>query len=100
METRASETPLIAGGVVSRTLGGETILVPVATGIAKFKNIYLLNKVASFIWQSLDGKRGKAELCALVRDQFAVPDGHDVGADVDRFLEELRRRELVKDLGR
>jgi hypothetical protein len=55
----------------------------------------LLSKVGAFLWQKLDGKRDRDELCRLVRDQYDVPAERDVAADVDTFLAELARRNLL-----
>ena len=92
--------PLAAKGVVSRTVGGETVLVPVKSTIADFQRIFLLNKVAAFLWKNLDGVRDRDALLQLVRERFAVPDDRDVGADVDHFLAQLVERRLAEPSGR
>jgi Coenzyme PQQ synthesis protein D (PqqD) len=91
--------PIAAKGVVSRTIGGETVLVPVRTTVVDFKNLFLLNKVAAFVWKHLDGQRDRDALCALVREHFEVPAAVDVGADVDHFLGALVERGLVEKVG-
>jgi hypothetical protein len=88
--------PVAAPHVVSRTVAGETLLVPVKSGTAALDYIFLLNKVGAFLWQQLDGKRGRDELCRLLRERFAVPEGHDVGVDVDQFLAALEARGLAQ----
>jgi hypothetical protein len=91
-----SSGPVAARQVVARTIAGETLLVPVGARAVAMDRIFLLNKVGSFLWNQLDGQRGREELCALVRSRFAVPEGRDLGADVDRFLDELRARGLAE----
>jgi hypothetical protein len=88
---------LPAAGIVSRTIAGETVLVPVAVQVANYDRIFLLNPVGAFLWQSLDGQRDRDGLVALVRERFAVSSDHDVGADVDRFLSALSERGLVQE---
>jgi hypothetical protein len=87
--------PAASSDVVSRTIAGETLLVPVKKRVAAFDRIYVLNKVAAFLWTQLDGRRTRAELEALVRSRFAVPAERDLQGDVERFLGELVQRGLA-----
>jgi hypothetical protein len=87
--------PAAARGVISRHVGGETVLVPTRVDVASFDNVYLLTRVGAFLWQKLDGTRDRDELCRLVRERYAVPAERDVAADVDSFLGELERRGLL-----
>ena len=86
-----------APGVVARTVGGETVLVPTRADVASFDRIYVLSRVGAFLWPLLDGTRNRDELCRLVRERYDVPAGADVGKDVDAFLSELARRGLVAE---
>ena len=80
---------------ITRTIAGETVLVPIAKPHNPITNYYLFNKVGSFLWKQLDGNRSAKELAALVRAEFAVPETRDVEADVEAFLEKLKVRELA-----
>jgi hypothetical protein len=82
--------------VVARSVGGETVLVPIQDRALACEHVYLLNKVAAFLWSQLDGERGVAELSELVSGRFDVDAGQDVDADVRRFLDELERRGLAR----
>jgi hypothetical protein len=84
-----------APGVVARTVGGETVLVPTQVDVAQFDRIFLLSKVGAFLWPLIDGTRDRDELCRLLRERYAVPTGVDVGKDVDAFLSDLRTRGLL-----
>lgn len=86
-----------APGVVARTVGGETVLVPTRADVASFDRIYVLSRVGAFLWPLLDGTRNRDELCRLVRERYDVPADADVGKDVDAFLSELARRGLVAE---
>ncbi len=81
---------------MTRHIAGETLLVPVHAGAAALERIYLLNRVAAFLWEQLDGRRGLAELVALVGSHFAIADPTRVEADVRQFLGELERRGLAR----
>ena len=87
--------PAPGNGVITRNVGGELVLVPTRAGVADFKNIYILSRVGAFLWQHLDGRRDRDELCRLIRERYAVPPERDVGADIDTFLGELGRRGLL-----
>jgi hypothetical protein len=82
--------------VVARNVGGETVLVPVAKGVAAADKVFLLNKVAAFLWTHLDGHRGIMALCDLVRAEFRVSPEANVEKDVGHFLTELEQRGLAR----
>jgi hypothetical protein len=84
-----------AAGVIARNIGGECVLVPTRNDVASFDRIFLLSRVGAFLWPPLDGTRNRDELCRLVRERFAVPPDVDVAKDVDTFLTELSRRQLI-----
>ncbi len=87
--------PTTAPGVVARTVGGETVLVPTRADIASFDRIFILSRVGGFLWPLLDGTRDRDELCRLVRERYEVATDADVVRDVDHFLGELSRRGLL-----
>ncbi len=84
---------------VTRTIAGETVLVPLASPHAPMQNYYLFNKVGSFLWKHLDGTRSRADLSVLVREQFSVPEGQSVEVDIDTFLGKLQARDLLRTDG-
>ncbi len=89
-----SSAPLVVKQVVTRTIGGEVLLVPIGRDAVNMDRLFVLNRVGAFVWQHLDGARTRNDLCALVRAQFAA-DERAVEADVDHFLSELLQRGLV-----
>ncbi|HEY1586049.1 MAG TPA: PqqD family protein [Polyangia bacterium] len=76
-------------------MGGELVLVPTRVEVADFNRIFLLSRVGAFLWPLLDGTRDRDELCRQLREHFAVPDGAEVGKDVDTFLAALTARGLL-----
>jgi hypothetical protein len=81
-----------SGDVVYREFGsGEGgVLLHLKTG-----QYYGVNRLGAAIWSLLDGERTEEAVVAEVReseDQF--PPSFEV--DVERFLEGLRRRDLVR----
>ena len=88
---------LAAKEVVSRTVAGETLLVPIGKNAVDLDCVFLLNKVGTYLWTLLDGSRDRRQLCDALNEKFEVPPGKDLGADVDRFLAELTRRGLLSE---
>jgi hypothetical protein len=81
--------------VVLRNIAGENLLVPVAGDLARMQAVWVLNPVAAFIWEHLDGERSMAEIRDQVLDEFAV-DYEEASADLLTLLSELQGTGLVK----
>ena len=70
--------------LVTREIAEETILVPVKGELASLQQIFVLNPVAAFIWEQIDGTRDLTAIHAGILESF------EVGADKARSdLEEL-----------
>jgi hypothetical protein len=82
-ETRYARSPRF----VSRRLDGELLLVPVSAGAADMDSIFILNPVASLIWDSLDG-RPLADVVARIEGEFDVA-GETAATDAADLLREL-----------
>jgi hypothetical protein len=80
--------------VVSRVVGGETLVVPVRGKVGDLASIYSFNGVGSFIWQSLEEPTSVADLIASVEHEYAVT-GDQARQDVMRFVEDLLSVGLV-----
>ena len=77
---------------VKREIGGDCILVPV--GQIKFNGIITLNNIASFIWENYEKAKDEDELLGFILDEYEVE--KDVAkADLDEFLDILRKNEIV-----
>jgi hypothetical protein len=76
--------------MVSRTIGGQCVLVPLAERGADLDSIFNLNRVAAFVWERLDGKRTAAELVDAVVERFEV-DRERAQADTLELLETLQQ---------
>jgi len=75
--------------MVSRTIGGESVLVPLAQRGADLDSILNLNHVAAFVWEKLDGTRTAAEVVDAVVERFQV-ERERAEADTLELLETLR----------
>ena len=79
---------------VSRQVSGETIVLPVKSGVASTECVFTLNEVGSLIWSLIDGVRAAEDIALEVSRQFEVtPD--EARADVSAFLADLVEAGLV-----
>ncbi|MFH1067229.1 MAG: PqqD family protein [bacterium] len=86
---------LPSANVVAREIEGETVIVPLTTGIGDAEDeLYTLNETGQAIWQKLDGKRTLKETAALLADEFNEPLA-DCERDVLGFASELARRGIL-----
>jgi hypothetical protein len=60
------------GEFVTRSLAGETVVVPVRGHIGDLDAIYNLNEVGAFIWEQIDGEKSVTRLVEAVRGEFEV----------------------------
>lgn len=83
--------------VVTREVGGETIVVPVRGGVGDLTGLFTFNEIASGIWQLLSEGRTADEVTLWVREHYEV-EKDQAQSDVGGFLEELRRQGLVLEV--
>ena len=81
--------------VVSRLLGGETLIVPVRGKVGDLASIYSFNQVGSLIWKLLDIPKDLTELAAAVEHEYEV-ESERARKDVERFLNDMLSAGLVE----
>lgn len=83
--------------VVTREVGGETIVVPVRGGVGDLTGLFTFNEIASGIWQLLAEGHSADEVVLWVQEHYEVGE-EQARADVGGFLEELRQQGLVHEV--
>ena len=83
--------------VVSRVIGGETLIVPIRRGVGDLASIYSLNEIATAIWSAIAEPRNKSEIVQGIEAEFDTA-GAQVDTDVTTFLQEMRSAGLVSEL--
>jgi len=78
-----------APGVIARTIGGETILVPVRRR-AQEMGLFTLNETGTFVWSRLDGAASLAEIARALCEAFEI-EAPAADADVAAFAADLER---------
>ena len=85
----------IKGEFIMRELVGEILLVPVGQTALQFNGMITLNPVTQ-IWRSLEQGAPYEEILRSILDQFDVAED-TARQDLDRFLEEMRGRDLLEE---
>ncbi len=57
--------------MVSRTIGTETILLPICKDTSETNCIYTLNRAAARVWELIDGKRGLDQIKKTIAKEFS-----------------------------
>jgi Coenzyme PQQ synthesis protein D (PqqD) len=83
--------------MVTRVIDGETILLPIYKTSDEINCIYTLNKVASRIWELINGKRTIAEIKKQALKEFDATPGQ-VDAEMRKFLKDLKEIKALKEV--
>ena len=80
---------------VTRSIGGETIIVPVRSGVGDLDSIYTLNEVGTSIWNLIDDTRSVEQVIEEITNQYEV-EREEAAKDVSEFLSLLRDEKLIR----
>ena len=79
---------------VTRSIGDETIIVPVRSHVADLDSIYTLNEVGSVIWECLTSQTSFAQIVACLCESYEVT-AEEAAQDAAVFLHHLETSGLV-----
>jgi hypothetical protein len=74
---------------VFRRIEGETILVPIRSGVGDLDSIYSLNEIGNLVWQSLDGAAALAAIRRRIAAEYDVSE-EQAESDLLEFMRELK----------
>ena len=81
-------------GFVLRTVGGNTVVVPVGAQTVDFRCIITLNDTGAFLWRRLQEEQTEDQLAdALLREYDATPE--QARAGVQAFVKALKEADLL-----
>lgn len=81
--------------MVTRVIDDETILVPVYKTSDEINCIYTFNKVASRVWDLIDGKKTVGEIKGQVLKEFdTTPE--DTDKEMRKLLKDLEEIKAIK----
>ncbi len=86
----------IKGEFIMRELVGRSSWFPWARRPLQFNGMITLNPVSAQIWRSLEQGAPYEEILRGILDQFDVAED-TARQDLDRFLEEMRGRDLLEE---
>jgi len=81
--------------VVAREVGGEQILLPLTKRAVDLTAVYVLNEVAKYLWDRLDGTRDLAALSDEVACEFEVTREQAHG-DASTLVADLLEANLIE----
>jgi hypothetical protein len=81
--------------IAGRSIAGESFLIPVCGRPVDLENIFVLNPMADYIWQRLDGERTVAEVLAAIVDDFSV-EPEQAQADLTDLIGQLLGNGLIE----
>jgi len=84
--------------LVTRSILGETIVVPVRTNVGDLDSIYTLNEVGRVIWDLLDGEKSVGQIIEAVCGEYEVASEEATQGAFD-FLESLEKAGLIGPAG-
>ncbi len=88
-------SPERRNNLATRLIGGETIVVPVRSGVGELSTIYSLNELGTAIWELIDGKTSVSSIVDRICTEFEV--SCEVAAsDVQEYLECLEEAGLIQ----
>jgi hypothetical protein len=80
--------------MVTRVIDNETILMPVYKTSDEINCIYTLNKVASTVWNMIDGKKTYAQIKKKILAEFDTTE-REVENEMEKFLKDLKEIKAV-----
>ena len=86
-----------APDALTRTIAGETLLIPVKGRLADLQRIFALDPSAAFIWERLDGKRELGAILGALTEEFDVA-AEEAAADLTAFIQELEAAGLLAEV--
>ena len=80
---------------ITRSIAGETIIVPVRSGVSDLNSIYTLNEVGAAVWQLIDGRRSVEQIVEAISDEYEVTP-EQATEDVFEYLARLEAEGLIR----
>jgi hypothetical protein len=99
MESINAERRFVAAtGLVSRRIGGDTILVPFTSGVGDLDAIYTLSEVGSRVWSMIQAPCSLTTIGTTLASEYDVSEDEAI-RDALAFIDELASKRLVLEVG-
>ena len=80
--------------LIKRDIAGDTILVPVGKTVYDSNGLFVLNEVATFIWDNLPELDTQEEIVAKILEEYEVSQ-EEAAKDTAEFLGKLREMQII-----
>ena len=85
---------IIKKELIKREIAGDTILVPVGKTVLDSNGLFVMNELATFIWDLLPNAESEEAICEAVLAEYDVS-AQEAAADIAEFLNKLRKLEII-----
>ena len=80
--------------LVTRSITGETIIVPVRGHVGDMDAIYTLNEIGTVVWELLDGKTTVSQIIDTISNEYEVA-RTETEADIIELIGSLEAAGLI-----
>ena len=85
---------IIKKELIKREIAGDTILVPVGSAVYDSNGLFVLNELASFIWDLLPEAESEEDVLNAVLNEYEV-EKEVAEKDIEEFLSKLQKMEII-----
>ncbi|MBE6730169.1 MAG: PqqD family protein [Ruminococcaceae bacterium] len=85
---------IIKKELIKREIAGDTILVPVGSAVYDSNGLFVLNELASFIWDLLPEAESETDILNAVLNEYEV-EKETAQKDISEFLAKLEKMEII-----
>ena len=85
---------IIKKELIKREIAGDTILVPVGSAVYDSNGLFVLNELASFIWDLLPEAESEEDILNAVLSEYEV-EKEVAEKDIAEFLSKLQKMEII-----
>lgn len=85
---------IIKKELIKREIAGDTILVPVGSAVYDSNGLFVLNELASFIWDLLPEAESEEDILNAVLSEYEV-EKEVAEKDIAEFLSKLKKMEII-----
>ena len=80
--------------LIKREIAGDTILVPVGSGVYDSNGLFALNELASFIWDLLPEADTEEDILKAILEEYEVS-REQAQKDLREFLDKLKQLNII-----
>lgn len=79
---------------LTRTIAGETILVPIGENNEAFNGLITMNEIGLFIWENIEQVADEDEMLTKILSEYDI-DQQTASADLKAFLDTLKKSDII-----